>query len=121
MERYEIMLEDELEHNHHFHSLVGGMGSDYFNIFCKKCGVAIEYLNYYGIDSVGVRLVAKCGICNEESIFKLKVFPPLGPIEITDNYNKRGYTLYDGRKLRKYFRSIGHISHIFRKESSIKK
>ena len=110
-----------MEHKYNFHSLIGGMGSDYFNIFCKKCGVEIEYLNFYGIDSVGVRLRAKCGKCDDESIFKLKVFPPLGPIEMTDHYNRRGYKLYDGQKLKKYLRAIGHPSQLFRKKSSITK
>ena len=86
----------------------GRISIDYFIIKCENCGAIIERLDFYGIDSVGVRLRAKCENCEEEIIFKLKTYPPLGPIEITDRYNKRGYKLFDGRRLNKHLREIGH-------------
>jgi len=115
------VLEDKLGHKYNFHSLIGGMTTDYLNIFCKKCGTEIEYLNFYGIDSIGVRLRAKCVKCDEESIFKLKVYPPLGPIEMTDHYDRRGYKLYDGRKLKKYLRNIGHPLGLLKNKCIVRK
>jgi len=106
-----------LNKKHHVHSLIGGMTTDYFDIFCQNCDEIIEKLDFYGIDSVGVRLRAKCKKCGQESIFKLKTNPLLGPIEITDWYDKRGYKLYDGRKLKKHLREINHPSQLCKKEN----
>jgi hypothetical protein len=92
------------------HSLVGGMTTDYFDFFCKGCGGHINRIEFYGIDSVGVRLRSKCPECGLESIFKIKTHPPLGPIQMINNrYGKnRGYKLYDGRRLKKHLREVDH-------------
>jgi RNase P subunit RPR2 len=87
------------------------MTTDYFEFVCKKCCVIIPQSEFFGIDSIGVRLRVKCDKCGEESIFKLKTTPPLGPIEMIDstyNKTKRGYKLYDGRKIRKHLKNIGN-------------
>lgn len=93
---------------------------DYFVIECQNCGSTIERLDFYGIDSVGVRLRAKCQNCEVEIIFKLKTYPQLGPIQTTDHYNRRGYKLFDGRRLRKHLREIGHPSEIYKKRNKKK-
>ncbi len=92
------------------HSLIAGMTTDYLEFFCRDCGEYINMLDFYGIDSVGVRLKSKCPQCGKESIFKIKIHPPLGPIEMIDNrYGiNRGYKLYDGRRLKKLLREAGH-------------
>jgi len=92
------------------HSVIGGMTTDYFDFFCRDCGAHINSLDFYGIDSVGVKLRSKCPKCEMESIFKIKTYPPLGPIQMTENrYGKnRGYKLYDGRRLKKHLREVGH-------------
>ena len=92
------------------HSVIGGMTSDYFDFFCQACGDHIYSVDFYGVDSVGVRLRSKCPKCGMESIFKMKIHPPLGPIQMTENlYGKnRGYKLYDGRRLRKHLKEVGH-------------
>lgn len=94
------------------HSVIGGMTTDYFDFFCEDCGTHINSVDFYGIDSVGVRLRSKCPKCGMESIFKIKTHPPLGPIQMTENrYGKDlGYKLFDGRRLRKHLRAIGHFA-----------
>lgn len=92
------------------HSVIGGMTTDYFDFFCKECGAHIPRVDFYGIDSIGVRLRSKCQGCGTEAIFKIKTYPPLGPIELTDDtYGLgRGYKLYDGRRLKKHLREVGY-------------
>ena len=104
-----------MEPKYHFHSIIGGMTTDYFEFVCKKCCVKFSQLDFFGIDSVGVRLRVKCEKCGEESIFKIKTTPPLGPIEMIDsiyNKTKRGYKLYDGRKLKIHLRKVGNPLYI---------
>lgn len=62
------------------HSIVGGMTTDYFDFWCAECGSHIDRVEFYSEDSVGLRLRAVCPQCKVESIFKLKVSPPLGPL-----------------------------------------
>ena len=62
------------------HSLVGGITTDYFEFWCKECGGHINRLEHASEDPVGVRLRAKCKDCGREFEFKIKVFPPLGPL-----------------------------------------
>ena len=94
------------------------MTTDYFDFFCDDCGTHIFSVDFYGIDSVGVRLRSVCPKCGMESIFKIKVHPPLGPIQMTENrYGKeRGYKLYDGRMLRKHLRKVGNLAFEHRKK-----
>jgi hypothetical protein len=100
----------EIKAPNYLHSLAGGMTTDYFDFFCQGCGGHINRVEFYGIDSVGIRLRSKCIKCELEVIFKIKTHPPLGPIEMTDNrYGKnRGYKLYDGHRLKKHLREVGH-------------
>jgi len=93
----------------YLHSVIGGMTTDYFDFFCKEYGEHIYSVDFYGIDSVGVRLRSICKKCGRESIFKIKTHPPLVPIQMTENrYGKdRGYKLYDGRRLKKHLRKVG--------------
>ena len=42
------------------HSIIGGMTTDYFDCFCKECGSNINFVDFYGLDSVGVKLFTKC-------------------------------------------------------------
>jgi len=93
----------------------GRIYTDYLNIECRECNSIIDSLDFYGIDSVGVRLRAYCSNCERESIFKLKTYPMLGPVEVTDHYNKRGYKLFDGRRLNKHLRKIGHPNQLYKK------
>lgn len=90
--------------------IAGKMTTDYFDFVCKECGEPISRMDFFGIDSVGVRLRSKCPKCGVECIFKIKTNPPLGPIEMIDNrYGiNRGYKLYDGRRLKKHLREVGH-------------
>jgi hypothetical protein len=66
------------------HSVIGGMTTDYFDFFCKECGAHIPYIDFYGPDSVGVKLMTKCGGCGLVSIFKIKTTIELGPESSTD-------------------------------------
>lgn len=84
------------------HSVFGGMTTDYFDFFCKECGAPIPYVDFYGLDSVGVRLMTKCDGCGLISIFKIKTTIMLGPIQVTDEFGKRSFKAYDKRRLRKY-------------------
>jgi len=88
------------------HSIIGGMTTDYFDFFCKECGTHIPYIDFYGLDSVGVRLMTKCDKCGEISIFKIKTTIQLGPIETTFERGKYGFKAYDKRKLKTYKRKI---------------
>jgi len=47
----------------YLHSVIGGMTTDYFDFFCKECGEHIYSVDFYGIDSVGVRLRSICKKC----------------------------------------------------------
>ena len=42
------------------HSIIGGMTTNYFDFFCKECGSHINFVDFYGLDSVGVKLFTKC-------------------------------------------------------------
>lgn len=95
-----------MQSDHNFHSVYGGMIADYFVVYCKECNSNIDCLDYYGIDSVGVRLRTKCNTCGLVSVFKLKVYPMLGPIERSDEYDERKYKLFDKRKLKGYLNKI---------------
>lgn len=90
--------------------ITGKMTTDYFDFFCKECGEHISRIDFYGIDSVGVRLRSKCSKCGMECIFKIKTNPCLGPIEMINNRygTNRGYKLYDGRRIKKHLREVGH-------------
>jgi hypothetical protein len=88
------------------HGLIGGMTTDYFEFFCKEFGTHMDSINFYGFDSIGVKLTAKCSSCNREYIFKIKTFPTLGPIEIVSPFNGF-FKKYDLRKLNKHFKSLG--------------
>lgn len=90
------------------HSIIGGLTTDYFDFFCKECGSHINCVDFYGLDSVGVKLFTKCPNCNMISIFKIKISIQLGPIETTyDKYKmKYGYKIYDQRKLKSYKKEI---------------
>ena len=92
------------------HALIGGITTDYFDLFCNDCGEHINVLDFYGIDSVGVKLRSLCPKCNKEVKFKIKVHPPLGPIEIIANrYGKnRGYRLYHKQRLKKHLKQVGY-------------
>ncbi|MEW6738791.1 MAG: hypothetical protein ACOYU2_03565 [Nitrospirota bacterium] len=63
-------------------------------------------IDFYGLDSVGVRLMTKCDNCGEISIFKIKTTIQLGPIETTFEKGKYGFKAYDKRKLKTYKRQI---------------
>lgn len=90
------------------HSIIGGMTNDYCDFFCKECGSHINRIDFYGLDTVGVRLFTKCPKCGLTSIFKVKISIQLGPIETTyDKYKmKYGYKIYDQRRLKSYKREI---------------
>ena len=96
------------EKKYSLHSIIGGMTTDYFDFFCQQCGASIPRIFFYGLDSVGVRLMSRCDSCGEESIFKIKTSIPLGPIQVTYDIGKYGFKAYDKRKLKKYLREIGH-------------
>ena len=92
------------------HSIIGGMTSDYFDFFCKECRSHINSVDFYDLDSVGVKLVTKCLKCGLISIFKIKTSIQLGPIETKTKYGKTkityGYKTYDQRKLKSYIKKI---------------
>jgi hypothetical protein len=88
------------------HSIIGGMTTDYFDFFCKECGANIPYVDFYGLDSVGVRLLTKCVGCGAVSIFKIKKTIKLGPIETTCERGRYSFKAYDKRKLKRYKREI---------------
>jgi len=88
------------------HSIIGGMTTDYFDFFCKECGSNIPYVDFYSIDSVGVKLVTKCLTCGKVSRFKIKTSIPLGPIQMTLEKGKYGYKTYDKRRLKSYKKEI---------------
>lgn len=88
------------------HSIIGGMTTDYFDFFCEKCGSHINDVDFYRIDSVGVKLVSKCLNCGQVSIFKIKTTIPLGPIQMTHERGENGYKLYDKRRLKSYKKEI---------------
>lgn len=86
--------------------LMGELVSDYFHFYCQKCGTKISKVVFYGIDTAGVQLLAKCKPCDFSYIFKLKAEPTLGPIQITSEFGKISYKLYDRRKLNKDIKNI---------------
>jgi len=88
------------------HSIIGGMTTDYFDFFCKECGSNIPYIDFYGLDSVGVKMMTKCEGCGLLSIFKIKTTIELGPIETTYERGRYSFKAYDKRRLKKYKREI---------------
>lgn len=95
-----------VENKQTLHSIIGGMTSDYFDFFCKECGTHLDRVDFYGLDIVGVRLMAKCSSCTSVSIFKVKCSIPLGPIQFTVEKGRNGFKAYDQRKLKSYKRAI---------------
>ena len=95
-----------IENKQMLHSIIGGMTSDYFDFFCKECGAHIGDIDFYSIDIVGVRLMAKCKSCDSVSIFKIKCTIPLGPIQSTFSLGRNGFKAYDQRRLKRYKREI---------------
>ena len=95
-----------IENKTMLHSVIGGMTTDYFDFFCKECGTHIPYIDFYCLDSVGVKMMAKCGGCGLLSIFKFKTTIELGPIETTYKRGIHSFKAYDKRKLKKYKREI---------------
>lgn len=86
--------------------LIGEMVTDYFHFYCQKCGTKISKIVFYGIDTVGVQLQAKCIPCDFSYVFKLETEPNLGPIQITSEFGKISYKAYDKRKLKKDIKNI---------------
>jgi DNA-directed RNA polymerase subunit RPC12/RpoP len=88
--------------------LFGELSTDYFDFYCAKCGNKIPNVVFYSVDSVGVQLLARCKLCNFSYIFKVKTEPTLGPIQITSEFGKTSYNLFDRRRLKKKLRELGH-------------
>jgi len=82
--------------------LAGELSTDYFDFYCTKCGEKITELIFHSIDTVGVQVLAHCKPCDFSYIFKLRINPVLGPVQITSEFGKTSYKLYDRRKLKKY-------------------
>jgi ribosomal protein S27E len=58
-----------------FHSLYGGMQSDYLQLYCEDCDTQIRSIKWYCADpAIGCQLQTKCPKCGEESIFKFPLF-----------------------------------------------
>lgn len=67
-----------------FHSLYGGMTTDYFEIFCKECGIPIDEIFWDSEDkAIGCKLHATCPKCGKKSIFKFKLFGVGPEIELS--------------------------------------
>lgn len=88
--------------------LIGELFTDYFDFYCTKCGDKIPNVVFYAVDSVGVQLLSRCEPCDFSYIFKIKTEPTLGPIQITSEFGKTSYKLYDRRRLKKKLREEGH-------------
>jgi len=84
--------------------LIGELSTDYFDFYCRKCGDKIPNIVFYDVDTVGVQLLARCKRCDFSYIFKVKTEPALGPIQITSEFGKTSYKLFDRRKLKKYLK-----------------
>ncbi|MCP3678215.1 MAG: hypothetical protein GY721_11700 [Deltaproteobacteria bacterium] len=95
-----------IEDKHTLHSVIGGMTTDYFDFFCQECGSHINEVDFYGFDSIGIRLMTQCSGCGDTSIFKIKSSLELGPIQSTFKYGKYDFKAYDKRKFKKYKRKI---------------
>jgi transcription elongation factor Elf1 len=57
------------------HALSGELTTDYFYFYCTMCGNRISHVVFYGVDSVGVKLLARCETCDFSYIFKVKSKP----------------------------------------------
>jgi hypothetical protein len=81
---------------------------------------AVDRIDFYGYDIVGVKLAAKCGQCGTASVFKVKTTIELGPIQRTlDIRGRYNVKVHDQRKLRKYRREVeGKILGKQKKEGS---
>ena len=88
--------------------LQGKLITDYLEIHCIKCDGRIQHLVFYGIDAVGVKLLAQCDKCDFNYIFKLRTKPMLGQIQLTKNLGRTSYKTYDKRRLSKRLKEIGH-------------
>lgn len=86
--------------------VIGGMTTDYFEVFCKECGANIPRLDYYCPDSVGVRLMATCDSCGESFIFKLRLTIQLAPVEEKRDGMRFYFKALSNRKLRDYRKSL---------------
>jgi len=84
--------------------LTGELFTDYFDFYCTKCGAKIPNVVFHAVDTAGVQLLARCQPCDFSYIFKLKTKPALGPIQITAEFGKTSYKLFDRRKLWKYLK-----------------
>lgn len=106
-----LKINDESKHRLLNH-IIGGITTNYFEFYCKKCGRNIRRLSFYGIDTVGVKVMAKCEECNKPYIFKIRTYPQLGPIQVTRVRGRNGFKAFDRRKLKRSLREIGHPSYM---------
>lgn len=95
-----------IEDNEMLHTVIGGLTTDYLDFFCKECGGHIDRTDFYGLDSVGVRLMTVCGACGTASIFKIKCSIPLGPIQFTFERGRHGFKSYHQGKLKTYQKEV---------------
>lgn len=80
--------------------LKGELTTDYFEFYCTKCGERLPSVVFHSVHSVGIQLLAYCRPCHFPYIFKVKTEPALGPIQITREFGRASYRLYDRRRLK---------------------